>query len=42
MNSDFRAATSSAPGSCFDDVLLPHLGAAGRLWRRLVGEEHEA
>jgi RNA polymerase sigma-70 factor (ECF subfamily) len=42
MNSDFRAATSSAPGSSFDDVVLPHLGAARRLARWLMRNEHDA
>ena len=42
MNSDFRAATSSAPGSSFDDVVLPHLGSARRLARWLMRNEHDA
>ena len=42
MDSDFRAATSSAPGSSFDEVVLPHLGAARRLARWLMRNEHDA
>ena len=42
MNSDSRAAASSAPGSSFDDVVLPHLGAARRLARWLMRNEHDA
>ena len=42
MNSNFRAVTSSAPGSSFDDVVLPHLGAARRLARWLMRNEHDA
>jgi RNA polymerase sigma-70 factor (ECF subfamily) len=42
MNSDLRAATSSASGSSFDDVVLPHLGAARRLARWLMRNEHDA
>jgi RNA polymerase sigma-70 factor (ECF subfamily) len=42
MNSDLRAAASSAPGSSFDDVVLPHLGAARRLARWLMRNEHDA
>src|SRR6187200_482176 len=42
MNSDFRPATSPAPGSSFDDVVLPHLGAARRLARWLMRNEHDA
>jgi RNA polymerase sigma-70 factor (ECF subfamily) len=42
MNSDLRAAASSAPSSSFDDVVLPHLGAARRLARWLMRNEHDA
>jgi RNA polymerase sigma-70 factor (ECF subfamily) len=42
MNNGFRAVTSSAPGSSFDDVVLPHLGAARRLARWLMRNEHDA
>jgi RNA polymerase sigma-70 factor (ECF subfamily) len=42
MNNDFRPASSSAPGSSFDDVVLPHLGAARRLARWLMRNEHDA
>jgi RNA polymerase sigma-70 factor (ECF subfamily) len=42
MNSDFRPAGSSAPGSSFDDVVLPHLDAGRRLARWLMRNEHDA
>ena len=42
MISDFRAATSSPPGSSFDDVVLPHLEAGRRLARWLMRNEHDA
>ena len=42
MNSDFQPAGSSAPGSSFDDVVLPHLDAGRRLARWLMRNEHDA
>ena len=42
MNSDFRPIGSSAPGSSFDDVVLPHLNAGRRLARWLMRNEHDA
>ena len=42
MDCDFRPAASSAPGSSFDEVVLPHLGAARRLARWLMRNEHDA
>ena len=37
-----RQATSAALGESFDDVVLPHLGAAYRLARWLMRNEHDA
>jgi RNA polymerase sigma-70 factor (ECF subfamily) len=42
MNSDCRPVGSSAPGSSFDDVVLPHLDAGRRLARWLMRNEHDA
>jgi RNA polymerase sigma-70 factor (ECF subfamily) len=42
MNSDSRPVGSSTPGSCFDDVVLPHLDAGRRLARWLMRNEHDA
>jgi len=42
MNSECRPVESSTRGSCFDDVVLPHLDAGRRLARWLMRNEHDA
>jgi RNA polymerase sigma-70 factor (ECF subfamily) len=37
-----RSETAAARGESFDEVVLPHLGAAYRLVLRLVRNEHDA
>lgn len=41
-NATCRPATASPIGESFDEVVLPHLDAAYRLARWLVGNEHDA
>ena len=42
METDFRMCSERAMSSTFDDVVVPHLDAAHRLARWLLGNDHDA